>query len=165
MKILNKIALAALATSALTACTEDYVDPVHIDGAAVDFTYNVDGDEYLLDYYVVSTVKFNNTSAKTGNFVWDFGDGTTSTEASPTHKYEAAGNYKVTLTLEGVGSRTYPLMINDIAPVLSVATQSDDIIEFNKTTMTFNIELPNPENLQTRYVWTFPRRYHICRRH
>ncbi len=156
MKIFNKIAMAALAMSALTACTEDYVDDVQLEGAAVDFTYNVDGDEYLLDYYVVSTVKFNNTSAKTGSFVWDFGDGTTSTEASPTHKYEAAGKYEVTLTLEGVGSRTYPLLINDIAPVLSVATQSDDIIEFNKTTMTFNIELPNPENLQTRYVWTFP---------
>lgn len=156
MKLFNKIAMATLAISALSACTEDYVDSVQLEGKAVDFTYNVDGDEYLLDYYVVSAVKFNNTSAKTGNFVWDFGDGSTSTEASPVHKYEAAGNYKVTLTLEGVGSRTYPLQINDISPVLTVATQSDDIIEFNKTTMTFNIELPNPENLETRYVWTFP---------
>jgi len=50
MKIFNKIAMAALAMSALTACTEDYVDDVQLEGAAVDFTYNVDGDEYLLDY-------------------------------------------------------------------------------------------------------------------
>lgn len=156
MKIFNKIAVAALAMSTLAACNEDYVDPVHYDGADVDFTYNVDGDTYLLDYYVVSTIQFNNTSAKSGSFVWDFGDGTTSTEVSPTHKYETSGKYEVTLTLEGVGSRTYPLLINDIAPVLSVAEQSDEIIEFNKTTMTFSIELPNPENLPVRYVWTFP---------
>ncbi|MGM9860321.1 MAG: PKD domain-containing protein [Muribaculaceae bacterium] len=156
MKIFNKIAVAALAMFSLAACSENYVDPGYYPSADVDFTYNVDGDQYTLDYYVVSTIQFNNTSAKTGNFVWDFGDGTTSTEANPTHKYDVAGNYKVTLTLEGVGSRTYPLMINDIAPLLTVATQSDDIIEFNKTTMTFNIELPNPENLPVRYVWTFP---------
>lgn len=156
MKIFNKITFGALAMLALSACSDKFAEPTYIESAAVDFNYNVDGEDYLLDYYVVSTIKFNNTSAKTGNFTWDFGDGTTSNEASPTHKYAEAGKYKVTLTLEGVGSRSYPLMINDIAPVMSVASQSDEIIEFNKTTMTFNIELPNPENLPVRYVWTFP---------
>lgn len=156
MKIFNKIAIAALTVFTMSACSEKYVDPVHYDSADVDFTYNVDGDQYLLDYYVVSTVKFNNTSAKTGSFVWDFGDGTTSTEVSPTHKFATAGKYMVTLTLDGVGSRTYPLMINDIVPVLSVAEQSTDVVEFNNTTISFNLELPNPENLPVRYVWSFP---------
>lgn len=156
MKIFSKIALAALAVTTLGACSEQYVDPTHYASADVDFTYNVEGDQYQLDYYVVSTIQFNNTSAKAGSFVWDFGDGTTSTEVSPMHKYDVAGKYEVTLTLEGVGSRTYPLMINDIAPVLTVESQTDEIIEFNKTTMTFNIELPNPENLPVQYVWTFP---------
>lgn len=32
----------------------------------VDFTYAVDGDEYQYDFYVVSTIKFNNTSAGFG---------------------------------------------------------------------------------------------------
>ena len=98
MKIFNKIAVAALAMFSLAACSENYVDPGFYPSADVDFTYNVSGDQYTLDYYVVSTIQFNNTSAKTGNFVWDFGDGTTSTEANPTHKYSVAGNYKVTLT-------------------------------------------------------------------
>lgn len=156
MKVFKKIAIACLAAMSLGACTEKYVDPTDIPSAAVDFTYNVEGDQYTIDFYVVSTIQFNNTSAKTGNFVWDFGDGTTSTEVSPLHKYAKAGKYEVTLTLEGEGSCTYPLLINDIAPVLSVKEQSDEIIEFNKTTMTFNIELPNPENLPVQYVWTFP---------
>lgn len=156
MKTFYKIAIAVLALSTLPACSEKYVDPAYFESADVDFTYNVDGDEYLLDYYVVSPVKFNNTSAKTGNFHWDFGDGTTSDEVSPVHKYETAGQYKVTLTLDGVGTRTYPLLINDITPTLTVAEQSTEIVEFNNTTLTFNLELPNPSNLPVRYVWSFP---------
>ncbi|RPJ78092.1 MAG: PKD domain-containing protein, partial [Alphaproteobacteria bacterium] len=45
-------------------------------------------------------VKFTDTS--TGNatsWSWDFGDGTTSNERNPVHKYTAAGNYNVTLTV------------------------------------------------------------------
>ena len=32
-------------------------------------------------------------------YAWDFGDGTTSTEANPTHTYSAAGPYDVRLTV------------------------------------------------------------------
>ena len=156
MKLFNKIAIAVLTVCSMSACTE-YAEPGYYESADVDFTYNVEGDEYLLDFYVVSTIQFNNTSAKDGNFTWDFGDDTPkSTEKNPTHKYETAGNYEVTLTLEGVGTRTYPIMIYDIAPVLSVATQSTEFVEYGTTEITFNIELPNPENLPVRYEWTFP---------
>ena len=55
--------------------------------------------EYALDYYVVSTIQFTNTSAKTGNVTWDFGDGTTSNEQNPLKKYDQAGTYQVTLTI------------------------------------------------------------------
>lgn len=34
------------------------------------------------------------------SYTWDFGDGNTSTEASPTHVYEEAGTYQVSLTVE-----------------------------------------------------------------
>lgn len=156
MKLFGKFLITVAALGALSACSENYVDPVFYPSSDVDFTYNVEGEQYTLDFYVVSTIQFNNTSAKTGSFHWDFGDGSTSTEVSPTHKYATAGKYKVTLTLDGVGTRTYPLMINDIVPVLSVASQSTDIIEFNNTTMTFALELPNPENLPVKYVWSFP---------
>jgi PKD repeat protein len=33
------------------------------------------------------------------SYLWDFGDGTNSTMANPTHIYSAVGNYTVTLTV------------------------------------------------------------------
>ena len=159
MKKFNKIALlglSAIAMAGLVSCGDEIPNEQYLYGADVDFNYNVDGDEYLLDYYVVSTIQFNNTSAKTGSVHWDFGDGQSSTEPNPKHKFDSAGIYRVTLTIDGVGSKTYPILIYDIVPSLSVASQSTEVVEFNNTTVTFNIELPNPENLKVKYVWTFP---------
>lgn len=53
-----------------------------------DFTIDQDGPE----------VTFNNSSS-TGDYAWDFGDGNTSTETSPTHTYEANDTYTVCLTV------------------------------------------------------------------
>jgi PKD repeat protein len=44
------------------------------------------------------TVQFHNLSQRADDFVWDFGDGTTSTEVSPTHTYSLPDDYAVTLT-------------------------------------------------------------------
>ena len=45
------------------------------------------------------TVKFTDTSANyPTSWLWDFGDGTTSTEQNPTHTYSAPGVYTVKLT-------------------------------------------------------------------
>ena len=38
-------------------------------------------------------------SGASANYRWNFGDGTESTEASPSHTYEATGEYTVTLTV------------------------------------------------------------------
>ena len=156
MKLFNKIALFFAAAVAMTACVDKEADYINIPSEDVDFSYSVDGDQYTLDYYVVSSIQFTNTSAKTGTFTWDFGDGTTSTEANPVHKYAKAGQYTVRLTLDGVGYKEEPLMIFDIAPSLSIESQSTDIIEINDTKVSFKLALPNPENLRVRYEWTFP---------
>ncbi len=43
-------------------------------------------------------VTLSNNSTDATNFEWSFGDGTTSTEASPVHTYTAPGDYEITLT-------------------------------------------------------------------
>lgn len=40
---------------------------------------------------------FNNTSLAGQQFSWDFGDGTTSTQTSPTHLYNTVGTYRIRL--------------------------------------------------------------------
>lgn len=46
----------------------------------------------------VLTVTFTNTSKFADSYSWDFGDGATSAQLSPTHTYAAPGIYKVKLT-------------------------------------------------------------------
>lgn len=41
---------------------------------------------------------FNNTSANTNRYLWEFGDGDTSTEINPVHQYPVSGTYYVCLT-------------------------------------------------------------------
>ncbi|MCH2199991.1 MAG: PKD domain-containing protein [Flavobacteriales bacterium] len=50
-------------------------------------------------------VHFDNTSftATTANYVWDFGDGGTSTAANPTHTYALPGTYTVSLQMTSTG--------------------------------------------------------------
>jgi hypothetical protein len=52
------------------------------------FTYNMEN----------GTVSFQNTSVGAEHYSWDFGDGSTSSEANPVHVYSEPGEYSVTLT-------------------------------------------------------------------
>jgi PKD repeat protein len=44
------------------------------------------------------TVEFSNNSMSATSYLWDFGDGFTSTDVNPSHYYAAAGSYSVSLT-------------------------------------------------------------------
>ena len=44
-------------------------------------------------------VQFTDTSSGADSVLWNFGDGNTSTERNPRHKFYANGNYNVTLTV------------------------------------------------------------------
>ncbi|MDR1757811.1 MAG: PKD domain-containing protein [Bacteroidales bacterium] len=43
-------------------------------------------------------VSFENTSENATSFTWNFGDGSASSEKSPTHTYTSGGSYTVTLS-------------------------------------------------------------------
>lgn len=42
-------------------------------------------------------ISFENRSEKADSFYWDFGDGNTSSDSSPVHRYRSSGNYVVSL--------------------------------------------------------------------
>ena len=64
-----------------------------------------------------SDVTFANTSVKADSYAWDFGDGGTSTEANPTHRYDRSGNYTVTLkAFKGTKTVLHKQMIQVTAP-------------------------------------------------
>jgi PKD repeat protein len=76
------------------------------------FTYMLDG----------LTVSFDNTSLYADSYVWDFGDGATSTEISPAHTYAADGTYTVTLTAynaNGENSFSQNIIVGTSAGVLT----------------------------------------------
>lgn len=53
------------------------------------------------------TVVFNNTSTFATSYLWNFGDGNTSTATSPTHTYADEGLYTVSLTAtNNIGTKT-----------------------------------------------------------
>jgi len=84
---------------------------------------------------------FNNISAGGSEFMWDFGDGGTSTDVSPTHFYAAPGTYTITLT--AIDSAT--CNIKD--------TKSVSITVYGKPTADFSAA-PQPPTVNTPISFT-----------
>ncbi|HOK72486.1 MAG TPA: DUF3344 domain-containing protein [Methanothermobacter sp.] len=51
------------------------------------------------------TVQFQDLSTGATEWLWEFGDGTNSTEQNPTHTYTQPGTYNITLTIKGPGGQ------------------------------------------------------------
>ena len=151
------ILLLGLLPLMMVACYDNEPKVEDLPQDAVSFVYRIDGD-YVLDYYVDSKIVFTNTSPQTtqGTPTWDFGDGAaTATGDQVDHAYEAAGTYKVKLTI-GEHSKTQVIMISDIKPLLTINPIEGGICEVNASKVSFSLEVPNPKNRKLEYLWTLP---------
>lgn len=105
------------------------------------------------------TVSFTNTSTATFGYVYDFGDGTTSTDISPTHVYSAPGTYTVTLGLiyEGQSCITdFSQEVTAFETVLDAAfTTGDGVCDNGTATITFTDNSLNATGADLGYSWTF----------
>lgn len=157
MKNLKYIWLFAFVALFATSCTDNVPEVEDLPSAAVHFTYKVIDDSYQLDYYTGANIEFTNLSAEQGECQWDFGDGTpVVTGDVVSHKFADAGTYQVKLTVAGSHYKTQPIMIIDIIPIMSVDPIEGGICEVLETPISISMELPNPENLEEEYLWTFP---------
>ena len=91
------------------------------------------------------TVDFTNSSENATDYFWKFGDGTTSTEANPTHVFQEEGTYLVTLSAVN-GDGCSVTSSQEIVVSLLTNTQDELLSENlklypNPTTGELNIEL------------------------
>jgi len=100
------------------------------------------------------------TDASTGyivSYLWDFGDGTTSTDANPTHTFATTGSYTVKLTVTGVSSsdtrtRTDLIRVSD-KPIISVVPVSGSVNVGESTTYAIQLDsAPNGLSGYNLYV-------------
>ncbi|RAR71366.1 PKD repeat protein [Flavobacterium aciduliphilum] len=66
-----------------------------------------------------STVSFTSTTTNATNYLWDFGDNSSSTSANPQHLYTAGGVYTVKLTVSGAGGTTSTIKTVNIGAALT----------------------------------------------
>ncbi|MHB8060691.1 MAG: S8 family serine peptidase, partial [Gaiellaceae bacterium] len=98
------------------------------------------------------SVTFNNASTNATSYTWAFGDGTSSTAASPTHTFTAAGSYDVTLTASDASmSRLARATITVAAPAPVAAFTASKSSGRAPLSVTFS----NASANATSYAWSF----------
>lgn len=84
----------------LTVQDTNACNPIIVDSATVQVvedTIIADFTFIIIDDCDSLVVDFANTSVNASSFVWDFGDGDTSSQLNPRHEFSSAGSYTVTL--------------------------------------------------------------------
>ena len=155
MKNLFKLLLLCLFTINFTACKDHIPEVEELPEDKINFTYQVSDDVYQLDYYVGATIKFYPTRPVSTDCVWNFGDGSEAVVGDTVyHKFTTAGRYVVTLNANEA-TKTNEIYISDIKPIVTLI-QYDSLCEVMTSYISFEVELPNPDNLEAEYQWTFP---------
>jgi PKD repeat protein len=103
----------------------------------------------------VGSVNFTNTSSGATSYIWNFGDGQTSTEANPNHIYATNGSYSVVMTATNAcgtttSTQTVAVLYPPIANFQSNPTASNGCAPLNvqfSSTSTGSI---------SSYNWSFP---------
>ena len=106
-----------------------------------DFDFNQNG----------LTVNFENLSSENSTYLWEFGDGETSTSANPIHEYAIGGTYMVRLEVSnGCGTRTTQQTIST-----SPRAEFDFTVEPDCLPLVVRFEDNSTGNITSR-TWNFP---------
>jgi PKD repeat protein len=110
------------------------------------FTYDVSGSS------VPVPVNFSNTSTNSTAWRWDFGDGGTSTEQSPSHTYSTAGDYTVKLIASGAVNTDSTLQILHL---LNQPTVAGFTYSFSGSNPPLTVNFSNTSTNATGWAWDF----------
>ncbi|MBK8566358.1 MAG: PKD domain-containing protein [Saprospiraceae bacterium] len=135
-----------IATNAVGSDTLALVGAIEVGGTPmVDFEFNVSN---------LSVSFFNQSLNASNGYLWDFGDGTTSTDPQPVHQYAMQGNYFVTLTaFNDCGESTISLDVPTGALPLAVFNAST-VAGCSPMLVQFENQSTGGNNLS--YQWEFP---------
>ncbi|MEL4455851.1 T9SS type B sorting domain-containing protein [Lutimonas vermicola] len=139
---------AAYIDNAVTLASGSYANyglPPFISSAFLltfDFEFTCIGDE--THFFITSEDPYDTV-------LWDFGDGTTSTDPEPYHRYASPGEYEVSLTtLDALGNDGKPMVKKieivgkiEVLPEPYVLIQCDTDEEPEDGITTFNLQLAN----------------------
>ena len=94
-------------------------------------------------------VSFTNNSGNTDSFLWDFGDGLTSTIVNPVHLYSAPGNYVVSLSASNFACGT-SISRDTLNLIETSVTEKNPAFSFsvypNPSHGIFNLDIKNPNS-------------------
>jgi hypothetical protein len=76
-----------------------YFSSTGIDGPVAEFDTISTGNPLLYNTAIGFRPNVTTNGSRITSWLWDFGDGITSTDSLPTHAYQAGGAYQVTLTV------------------------------------------------------------------
>lgn len=107
----------------INGCMDTLIVPnlVTVTGSVVNFGIDT---MYGCETLSVQFADLTNPPGTVASYLWDFGDGTTSSLANPLHQYVNAGIYDVSLTITDIGGCTNTIVQNDIINYIPYPTPS-----------------------------------------
>lgn len=92
------------------------------------------------------TVTFTNTSTGGGNWLWDFGDGNTSTLENPVHTYAMDGTYTVILSQNNSCGSDLDTMVVTVLNTVGIEDYNNKVILYPNPAQDY-CEIAAPENM------------------
>lgn len=142
MKLLLVLVLA------LTACLDP--EPPSITGITVENGFPTTSD------VIVFSINVTNDYDGPFTYAWDFGDGTSSTSPEPSHRFEQAGQYGVSVTVQNASGAATD------TTVVEVSEPEADLYFWTQTNVNGQIQVTIDG--QTRFVVAYYTQYPGCQR-
>lgn len=100
------------------------------------------------------TVSFNNTSTAPANYLWDFGDGATSTDQNPIHTYTTYGSFRVKLIVTNFTGCSDSLVYNNYVKIIPPDARINNLPQSDcaPLTWTFSSTISSPDPVVS-YLW------------